>query len=215
MRNMALPTTWRLDLTTRSRARLTFQMHLDEAAVIARARDGDEDACRALVDEHSRGVYRMAYRMMGCVEDAEDVVQETFVRAFNQLGRFEARAHFRTWLYRIAFNCAIDAIRARTPHERREAPDVLDALSGNGHVPSSEDLVYAGEIGARVQGALTALSAQERAAFLMRHSEGCSIDEISAALNLTASAAKHAVFRGVRKMRHVLRPFVDVAAAKE
>lgn len=185
------------------------QMHLDDAAAVAQARAGDEDAFRVLVERHSRSVYRLAYRMTGRPEDAEDVVQETFVRAFRQLSRFEARSHFATWLYRIGFNCAIDFMRARPHRESPETDERLDRRPSSAGVPSIEDLVYAGQIGERVQRALEGLSGQERAAFLMRHYHGCSIDEICDALDLKTNAAKHSIFRAVRKMRAALRPFVD------
>jgi RNA polymerase sigma-70 factor (ECF subfamily) len=184
------------------------QMHPDDAAAVAKARGGDEDAFRVLVERHTRGVYRLAYRMTGKPEDAEDVVQETFVRAYRQLSRFEARANFSTWLYRIGFNCAIDYMRARPHRESGEAPDTLERLSGPSGGPAIDDLVYAGEIGERVQTALNALSEQERAAFLMRHYHGHSIEEICHALDLKTNAAKHSIFRAVRKMRVALRPLM-------
>src|SRR5438874_13828808 len=83
------------------------------AAVLARARQGDSDAFRALVERHSRSVFRLAFRMTGNEQDAEDVVQESFLRAFKQLGRFESRANFGTWLYPIAANCPVDLMRAK------------------------------------------------------------------------------------------------------
>jgi RNA polymerase sigma-70 factor, ECF subfamily len=184
------------------------QMQLDDAAAVARARGGDEEAFRGLVERHSRSIYRLAYRMTGRPEDAEEVVQDAFVRAYRQLGRFEARSNFATWLYRIAFNCAIDYLRARPHRESTEAQDRLEQLSGHSRGPSTDDLVYAGEIGGHVQQALESLSAQERAAFLMRHCQGCSIEEICAALNLRSNAAKHSIFRAVKKMRAALRPLV-------
>jgi RNA polymerase sigma-70 factor (ECF subfamily) len=88
------------------------QMQVDDAAAVARARGGDEEAFRGLVERHSRSIYRLAYRMTGRPEDAEEAVQDAFVRAYRQLGRFEARSNFATWLYRIAFNCAIGYLRA-------------------------------------------------------------------------------------------------------
>jgi RNA polymerase sigma-70 factor (ECF subfamily) len=185
------------------------QMHLDDAGAVAQARAGDEDAFRVLVERHSRSIYRLAYRMTGRPEDAEDVVQETFVRAYRQLGRFEARSHFATWLYRIGFNCAIDFMRARPHRESPETAERLDRVPNPERQPSMDDLVYAGQIGARVQQALNGLSAQERAAFLMRHYQGCSIEEICDALDLKTNAAKHSIFRAVRKMRAALRPLVD------
>jgi RNA polymerase sigma-70 factor, ECF subfamily len=188
------------------------QMHADDAAAVARAMAGDEDAFRVLVERHSRGVYRLAFRMTGKAEDAEDIVQNTFVRAFRQLGRFEARANFATWLYRIGFNCAIDYMRARPHRESAEAPDTLERLSGQGHGPGIEDLVYAGEIQARMQDALHGLSEQERAAFLMRHYHGHTIEEVCQALGLKTNAAKHSIFRAVKKMRAALQPLKDGAA---
>ncbi len=156
-------------LTIMRSRRLTPQMHPDDVAAVARAKGGDEDAFRVLVDRHGRDVYRLAYRMTGQRQDAEDVVQETFVKAYRQLGRFEARSNFATWLYRIGFNCAIDFMRAR-PH--RESPKRRSrwwSSRSASRQPATDDLVYAREIGAKVQRAMTDLSAQERAAFLMRH----------------------------------------------
>jgi RNA polymerase sigma-70 factor (ECF subfamily) len=182
-------------------------MHPDDAAAVARARRGDEEGFRLLVERHSRSIYRLAFRLTGRPEDAEDVVQETFVRAFRQLDRFESRSNFGTWLYRIAFNCGVDYTRTR---HHRDRPDSLTALHDEASegTPSAADLVYATEIDGCVQRALLELSTQERVAFVMRHYYGCSIDEICGALDLKASAAKHAVFRAVRKMRAALEPLV-------
>jgi RNA polymerase sigma-70 factor, ECF subfamily len=185
------------------------QMHSDDAATVAKARGGDEEAFRLLVERHGRSVYRLAFRMTGKAEDAEDVVQETFVRAYRQLGRFEARSNFATWLYRIGFNCSIDYMRARPHRESAETHETLELLSHETGAPSMDDLVYAGEIGERVQKALEELSPQERAAFLMRHYQGCSIEEICTALDVKTNAAKHSIFRAVKKMRVALRPLMS------
>jgi RNA polymerase sigma-70 factor, ECF subfamily len=186
-----------------------LQMPLDDAAAVAQARGGDQEAFRVLMERHGRSVYRLAYRMTGRPEDAEDVVQETFVRVYRQLGRFEARSHFTTWLYRIAFNCAIDYMRARPHRESTEQGDHLERLSGESAGATADDLVFAGEISGRVQEALEGLSPQERAAFLMRHWQGCTIEEICQTLGLRANATKHSIFRAVRKMRAALRPLVQ------
>src|SRR5512132_6027 len=100
------------------------------ADTIARARTGDPEAFRELVERHSRAVFRVAYRITGRVEDAEDVVQETFLKAYRQLDRFEARANLRTWLHRIATNCAVDLLRARPKREIAEEPDTLERAAG-------------------------------------------------------------------------------------
>src|SRR6185436_395866 len=92
-----------------------------------------------------------------------------------------------------------------------ETHEKLEVLSGQSRGPAIDDIVYAGEIGERVQEALGSLSPQERAAFLMRHYQGCSIEEICRALDLRTNAAKHSIFRAVRKMRDALRPLMNVA----
>ena len=180
----------------------------EAAAALARARQGDSEAFRALVERHSRSVFRLAYRMTGNEQDAEDVVQESFLRAYRQLGRFESRANFGTWLYRIVANCSVDLMRAqqaRHDQTRRESLDAVMTLPA-GEEPGPERLARSAEIAARVRTALGGLSPLERAAFTLRHYEGRSIDEISRALGLGMSAAKHSVFRAVKKLRIALEP---------
>jgi RNA polymerase sigma-70 factor (ECF subfamily) len=178
----------------------------ETAAVLDRARQGDGDAFRALVERHSRSVFRLAYRMTGNEQDAEDVVQDSFLRAYRQLGRFESRANFGTWLYRITANCAVDLMRAkqaRHDQSRRESLDEAEALAA-ADLPGPERLAQSAEIRQRVEQALGSLSPLERAAFTLRHYEGRSIDEIGRTLGLRTSAAKHSVFRAVRKLRAAL-----------
>lgn len=81
-----------------------LRLHRDEIEdrAVDRARSGDREAFRTLVESHSRGVFRLAFRMTGNEQDAEDVVQETFLRAYRQLDKFQAKASFSTWLFRIA-----------------------------------------------------------------------------------------------------------------
>ncbi len=181
---------------------------LSQDAALARAREGDSEAFRALVERHSRSVFRLAYRMTGNEQDAEDVVQESFLRAYKQLGRFEARANFGTWLYRIVANCSVDLMRARQARHDQTRADSLDAVVElpAADVPGPERLARSAEVNRRVQAALTALSPLERAAFTLRHYEGRSIDEISRTLGLGTSAAKHSVFRAVKKLRVALEP---------
>lgn len=187
-------------------------MHQTDVDVVAAARQGDRDAFRALVERHSRYVFALAHRMTGSAQDAEDVVQDTWLKAHRQLGRFESRADFRTWLHRIAVNCSIDLIRAR--RHREEAHDPVDleqgplSERGSDGQPTPERLAASAQMSERVQAALGALTALERAAFTLRHVEGMSIDEVGAKLGLKTSATKHSVFRAVRKMRTALEPFV-------
>ncbi len=182
----------------------------EAAAVLVRARQGDSDAFRALVETHSRGVFRLAFRMTGNEQDAEDVVQESFLRAYRQLGRFESRANFGTWLYRIVSNCSVDLMRSKQARHDQVRGDSLDQ-DGAVQLPAAaspdpERIAQSTEIDRRVQHALRKLSPLERAAFTLRHYEGRSIDEISETLGLGTSAAKHSVFRAVKKLRLALAP---------
>ncbi|HET9265627.1 MAG TPA: sigma-70 family RNA polymerase sigma factor [Vicinamibacterales bacterium] len=184
-----------------------------DAATVAMARDGDSEAFRVLVERHGRAVFRLAHRMTGSASDAEDVVQETFLKAYKQLGRFESRSDFGTWLHRIAVNCSIDLIRSR-PHREtgHDAEDLehfgaaSDAHGARQRTP--ERLMMSTEVHERVTAAMGILSQMERAAFVLRHFEGQSIDEISRALGLKVNATKHSIFRAVRKMRVALEPLV-------
>jgi RNA polymerase sigma-70 factor (ECF subfamily) len=184
-----------------------------DAAAVALARDGDSEAFRALVERHSRAVYRLAHRMTGTSQDAEDVVQETFLKAYRQLSRFESRANFSTWLHRIAVNCSIDLIRARPHREAGHDAADLEQFGTDGSQDagraSPERLMLSTEVQERVNTAMSALSQMERAAFVLRHFEGRSIDEISQSLGLKTNATKHSIFRAVKKMRVALEPLVS------
>jgi len=180
----------------------------EATAVLVRARQGDGDAFRELVERHSRDAFRLAYRITGNEHDAEDVVQESFLRAYRQLGRFESRANFGTWLYHIVANCSIDLIRARRAHGAEGRGIALEEATNEPatHQPDPERLAGSAQIQARVAAAMAELSPMERAAFTLRHYEGRSIAEIEGILGLKTSAAKHGVFRAVRKLRTALAP---------
>jgi RNA polymerase sigma-70 factor, ECF subfamily len=135
-------------------------------------------------------------------------VQESFLRAYRQLGRFESRAHFGTWLYRIVANCSVDLMRAKHARHDQTRSEPLETAADVSAIdaPDPERLAESAEINRRVQDALGALSPLERAAFTLRHYEGRSIEEIGRALGLGTSAAKHSVFRAVKKLRRALQP---------
>src|SRR6202166_117993 len=104
-------------------------MEDSDSVTVARVKAGDGDAYRALVDRHSRSVFRLAFRMTGNEQDAEDVVQETFLRAYKQLSHYESRSSFSTWLYRIASNYSLDLIRMRKRHEDKRENDSEEGRS--------------------------------------------------------------------------------------
>ncbi len=190
-------------------------MEVEAGSAIERAGSGDSDAFRLLEEQHDRAVFRLAFRMTGNEEDAEDVVQETFLRAYRQLDKYEARSSFSTWLYRIASNYSLDLIRMRKRHEQKrergnaEERDILQTIPVNS--PGPDRIVYSSQVQERVNEALNELSAQERTAFVLRHFEGMSIEEIGESLGTGTNATKHSIFRAVQKLRRSLEPVVGAA----
>lgn len=188
-------------------------MEQSDAEAIAQIRAGNADAFRVLVERHSRSVFRLAFRMTGNQQDAEDLVQETFLRAFRQIRRFDGRAGFGTWLYRIAANCSLDLIRARKRRQEQQTPVDEEgqeaAAAAVSELPTPDRLAFSGELQQLLRPALDRLSATERTAFVLRHYEGMCIEEISQALGVQPGAAKHSVFRAVQKLRQALEPAVS------
>ena len=188
-------------------------MEATDLAAVERTRGGDTAAFRVLVERYGRSVFRLAFRMTGNEFDAEDVVQETFLRAFKQLDSYESRSSFGTWLYRIAANYSLDLIRSRKRHaarhvaETEEQEDVLDSVKTN--EPGQDRMYYSTQVKVRLDAALQLLTEQERTAFQLRHFEGKSIEEIGEILDLGVSATKNSIFRAVRKVREALEPVVS------
>ena len=191
-------------------------MEASDLAVVARVKAGDHDAFRHLVERHSRSVFRLAYRLTGHEQDAEDVVQETFLKAFREIRRFEARSSFATWLYRITVNCSHDLLRQRPRAGSRPSLDDPDSrvaadLADPSAAADPLRELASRRIDERVRTAMNELSDQERSAFVMRHFEGLSIEDIGRVLDLKTSAAKHSIFRAVHKLRRALEPVAELS----
>ena len=195
---------------------------ISDAQAVERTLAGERDAYRVLVERHSRNIYQLAYRMMGNRQDAEEVVQEAFLRGYQKLKQFAGNANFGTWVYRITANHAIDLLRQRkTEDSRRELPrkiegdglevDVIGRVKDPG--PSPERLAGSSELAARMTAALSTLTPAERTAIVMRHWDGCAIEEIAAVLKSNGNATKNTVFRAVGKLRKALEPFAEARGA--
>jgi RNA polymerase sigma-70 factor (ECF subfamily) len=191
---------------------------VSDAMAVERTLAGEREAYRVLVERHSRNVYRLAYRMTGNRHDAEEVVQEAFLRAYQKLRQFSGQANFGTWVYRIAANYAIDRMRQRASEDsRRQLPsrpveeglEVDPVAIVSDPAPSPERLAQSAQLAARMKQALDLLTPAERTAIVMRHWEGCPIDEIAAVLKSSTNATKNTVFRAVAKLRKALEPFSE------
>ena len=193
-------------------------MDESDAAAVARACAGEAEAFRVLVDRYSRKVFRLAYRMTRNEQDAEDVVQETFLRAYRRLKQFELRSTFGTWIFRIAVNVALDLTRKLGRTEQVEQPmgSDEDGAERIARVPATEPapdrILLSGELKHKVESVLAEMSPQVRAAFVMRHYEGMPIEQISSVLGLKASATKNSIYRAVQKLRKELEPLTVASA---
>lgn len=186
------------------------RMEISDATAVSRARTGDDEGFRLLVDRYSQRIFRLAYRMTANEHDADDVVQETFLRAYRQIDSFEERANFGTWLHRIAVNCSLDLLRARGRADKRYGgdPETAELAGASSAEPLQERLLISAELRKSVTAAMEQLSGNERTAFVLRHFEGMPVEEIGKTLGIQVNAAKHTIFRAVRKLRASLEPFV-------
>jgi RNA polymerase sigma-70 factor (ECF subfamily) len=171
---------------------------------------GDKDAYGALVRAHSTTVFRVAFRIIGNEADAEEIVQETFLRGYQRLESYQHRSSFGTWIYRIAVNCALNrvgqrGIVAEYRHGEESDPEEKTVQVAAQDADPERELLSR-EIGAAQKMAMQRLTPTEKSAFVLRHLEDRSIGEVAEVLEIAPNAAKQAVFRAVQKLRRELAP---------
>ena len=185
-----------------------LRMDMDDHAAIQAVLAGDKEAYAALVVRHSGRLFRVAFRITGNEADAEDVVQEALLRGYRKLESFESRSDFGTWIYRIAVRCALDRIGGSKVDESSRIGETTDGEQDRVQIADQaagpERLLLRGEIGAMQEFAMHALSATERTAFVLRHLEDRTTEEIAAVMGIPPNTAKQSVFRAVQKLRRRL-----------
>jgi RNA polymerase sigma-70 factor (ECF subfamily) len=184
-------------------------MATDEERWVQQARQGDRAAFRRLVEAHARPLFALCSRITREAAMAEDAVQEALLNAYRHLADFDGRSSFKTWLHRIAVNAALEQIRRLGKFDyvdngAEAENDFLERCMDE--TPSPRQHAQGEEIRRNIDRELEHMTALERSAFLLRHVEGHSIDDISQALSLNISACKQAIFRAVRKLRGALQP---------
>lgn len=184
-------------------------MRSDDHAAIKAILAGDREAYGALVRRHSAAIFRLAFRMTSNEADAEDVVQETFLRAYQKLRDFRSDSDFGTWIYRIGVNCALDVIAKRKimSQEYRISDDIDETdrvVQVADRAAGPERILLSREINNRQQRVMAQLTPAEKAAFVLRHVEDRSTQEIGDILGIAPNAAKQVVFRAVQKLRREL-----------
>ena len=182
-------------------------MTLTDEDLVARSRGGDTDSFNQLVLRWERPIYALAYRVIGREDDARDVCQETFLRAFRALPGFKGQAKFSSWLYRIALNLCRDWIRRqrRAPTlQMPEGVDPADMAADRGPVESIEDLVSRRELGAVVEEAMALLPEEQRTAIVLKEYHGMTFQEIANLQGCPLSTVKTRVYQGFSVLRRHL-----------
>lgn len=173
--------------------------------LVVKARQGDHAAFEELVRVTYVDAYNLAYRLTGDEDDARDVVQDAYLRAFRGLKRFRGEAQFTTWLYRITANCAASSLGKRARHRHDVLEDDEDIVDLSARVDPAEQ-ADRGAVRDRVKAALAELPPRLRAVVVLRDVYDLSHEAIATELGITESAAKVRLHRARRKLRERLYP---------
>src|SRR5437868_5681553 len=182
-------------------------MTLTDDELVARSRGGDVDSFNQLILRWERPIYALAYRVIGREEDARDVCQEAFLRAFRALPGFKGEAKFSSWLYRITLNLCRDWIRRqrRTPvSQMPEDVDAVEYASETGPTESIEDLVARRELSAVVEEAMALLPEEQRTAIILKEYHGMTFQEIADLQGCPLSTVKTRLYQGLSVLRRHL-----------
>jgi RNA polymerase sigma-70 factor (ECF subfamily) len=180
--------------------------HEDLDALVQAARDGDQQAFTRLVDATYVGTYTLALRMTGDPEDARDVTQDAYLRAYRSLDRFRGDAQFTTWLYRITANCASTSMKRRRRHRHEELGTEGAELVDLRHDVDPELRADASELRGRVLDALDRLPAKLRAVVVLRDVYELSHEAIATELGISTTAAKVRLHRARLRLRSEVFP---------
>ena len=175
--------------------------------LVSRSRGGDVESFNQLILRWERPIYAFAYRVIGREEDARDVCQETFLRAFRSLPGFRGQAKFSSWLYQIAMNLCRDWMRRqrRAPTvQMAEGADPAELAAEGGAVESIEDLVARRELSAVVEEAMALLPEEQRTAIVLKEYHGMTFQEIATLQGCPLSTVKTRLYQGLSVLRRHL-----------
>jgi RNA polymerase sigma-70 factor (ECF subfamily) len=181
--------------------------------LVALARRGSEKAYRELLDRYQRPVFSLVYRMVRDREHAEDLAQETFVKVFNHLDSFNPKYKFSSWIFKIASNLAIDALRKKEldtvsldGSRNASTADEVDAtrITVESRDENPEELLEAKELGEEIEQAIAGLRPEYRTAILLRHVEGRPYEEIAEIMEIPLGTVKTYIHRARSELRESL-----------
>jgi RNA polymerase sigma-70 factor (ECF subfamily) len=173
----------------------------DDEAIVRAVVGGSRDAFSIIVERHRRSVYQLCYRYVANHEDASDLAQEVFLRAFRGLSRFKGQASFRTWLYRIAVNACLNRVAVKS-HAREP---VEESRHADPRAPDPSAAVLREETRRRVRAAIARLPKRQRAVLLLRVYQELPHQEIASILGGSAGAVKANFFHALGNLRKLLQ----------
>ena len=171
----------------------------NEAEIVARVLKGDKQAYALLVDEYKSPIYNLAYRMTGNIEDADDLTQETFIRAYQYLWRYDTSKKFFTWLYTLALNLIRNHFKKNKYNKSSEELSA-NLLADKNPSPETE-LIETQEISVY----LLRLEDESRALLIMKFHQGLTFEEIAQITGKSISAVKMRIYRGLEKLKELLK----------
>lgn len=193
-------------------------MPSSDEELVTLSQGGDLDSFNQLVLRWERPIYALAYRVIGREEEARDVAQETFLRAFRAIKGFKGQAKFSSWLYRITLNLCRDWIRKERRAPVSQAPEGIDIIELAGEATPSEsieDLVGRKQLGLAVSKAMATLPEEQRTAIILKEYHGLTFQEIADLLDCPLSTVKTRLYQGLSVVRKQLESAgVDGAALK-
>ena len=176
--------------------------------LVALSIEGDVESFNQLVVRWERPIYALAYRVLGREEEARDIVQETFLRAFRGIGNFRGQAKFSSWVYRIALNLCRDWIRRKKRSPIATLPEDVeleDLASDAGPTETVEDLVSRRELSELVEAAMARLPEEQRTAIILKEYHGMTFQEIADLQGCPLSTVKTRLYQGLSVLRRELR----------
>ena len=178
---------------------------MDDREIVRAARDGDEDAFAALVRRHSGGLHRSVARITLDDEEAWDVVQMAFVRAWQRLDKYNPRWSFSTWLYRIGTNLAIDLVRSRASRQKAHRAGTEHQLRLVGKTEETSTRLEHGEVDGILRELVQFLTPQQRSAFILREVEDLETAEVAKILDCSAATVRNHIFQARKTLRREIR----------
>ena len=186
-------------------------MNAGDEELVTLARNGDRRAFEELVERHKQKAYHIAFDFARDREEAKDLSQDAFLKAFTNLKYFDGRSSFYTWFYRILVNVCLDYKRSKQRKATEEFDETvefrMEASHPTGHPAAPDEQVIAGQFSRKVGIALEALPAKQRTAFILRNNQGLSIKEIAETMETAEGTVKTHLHRAVMSLRQSLAEF--------